>query len=132
VGVTRNANSALQALVPLEPFAPSESVPLAPGDVLTLRFSTRIGTNPNGTKCAGHNNATGLRLYYDGATRQSRIDAEVSPSAATAYFLRSFGTTNTLDGQPPTGTAKFKDSPALNFSGGNAWKTIGDWRLTVP
>jgi hypothetical protein len=131
-GVTRNANSALQAVVPLAPLAPSESVPLAPGDVLTLRISTRIGTNPNGTKCAGHNNATGLRLYYDGATRQSRIDAVIAPAPATAYFLRSFGTANKLDVQPPSGTAKFKDSPAVNFSGGNAWKTIGDWTLSIP
>ena len=51
--------------------------PFATGDVLSLRVSTRIGTNPDGTKCAGpggsHNNALGLRLYYDAASRRLAV-----------------------------------------------------------
>jgi hypothetical protein len=128
-GVTRNPNNALDAIVH---FAAFSSVPLDSDDTLTLRLSTRIGTNPNDTKCPGHDNATGLRLYYDGATRQSRIGAELSPSAMTDYFLRSTGVTHVLSDQPPTGSTIFVDSPAVTFSGGNPWRTISEWTLTVP
>jgi hypothetical protein len=43
-------------------------------DVLTLRLTTRIGTNPNDTKCPGHSNATGLRVYFDGLDQASRFE----------------------------------------------------------
>jgi hypothetical protein len=101
-------------------------VPLAPGDALTLRFSTRIGTNATGAKCAGHNSATGLRLYYDGSTRPSGVDAHILPTALTTYFLRTVGPIHVLDVQAPSGTAQFKDSSAVNFSGGNLWRTIAE------
>ena len=131
-GVTRNANSALAIGVPFEPLAQSESVPLAPGDALTMRLSTRIGTNANGTKCTGPNNATGLRLYYDGTTRPSGVGVEILPAELATYFLHTVGTTHMLNRQSPAGAAKFKDSPAVNFLGGNVWKTIGEWTLVIP
>ena len=43
-------------------------------DVLTLRLLTRIGTNPNDTKCPGHSSATGLRVYFDGLDQASRLE----------------------------------------------------------
>ena len=131
-GVTRNANSALAIGVPFEPLAQSESVPLARGDALTMRLSTRIGTNANGTKCTGPNNATGLRLYYDGTTRPSGVGAQILPAELATYFLHTVGTTHILNGQSPAGAAKFKDSPTVNFLGGNVWKTIGEWTLVIP
>ena len=73
-GVTRNADKAKEVTVPLSPIATGNVVA---GDVLSLKISTRIGTNPNGTKCAGHSNAVGLRLYYDGTTRPSRFGAAI-------------------------------------------------------
>jgi uncharacterized repeat protein (TIGR03803 family) len=129
IGVSRNPNQALEALVQLGEFG---AVPLESGDEVTIRLSTRIGTNPNGTKCGGHNNAAGLRLYYDGATRPSRVEAQLSPADMTDYFLHTAGPANLLDDQAPDGAAKFKDSPAVSFVGGNPWKAIGGWTLTVP
>src|SRR6185369_7794433 len=46
-GVTRNASLAKEAIVAFDAF---DSEPVASGDVLALRISTRIGTNPDGTK----------------------------------------------------------------------------------
>jgi hypothetical protein len=43
---------------------------------LGLRVSARIGTPESvGGRCAGHAAATGLRLYYDAASRDSHFDA---------------------------------------------------------
>ena len=75
-GVTRNASLAKEAVVAFDAFS---SVPVATGDVLALNVSTRIGTNPDDTKCAGHNSATGLRLYYDSTNRPSRFDTTITP-----------------------------------------------------
>jgi len=69
-----------QAKVVVVPF--SQLVPDAfdgTADVLSLRLQTRIGTNPDGTKCAGpggsHNNAVGLRVYFDSVSRNARFGA---------------------------------------------------------
>ena len=50
-----------------------DEVKLAPTDTLSLRISTRIGTDGTGRFCGGHANATGLRFYFDAVDRQSRI-----------------------------------------------------------
>ncbi|MDF0643088.1 MAG: IPT/TIG domain-containing protein [Nitrospira sp.] len=72
-GIVRNANQAKEATVAFG------SVPSTPfdgtTDQLAIKISTRIGTNPNDTKCPGHNNAVGLRLYFDAVSRQARFDA---------------------------------------------------------
>jgi len=72
-GIVRNANQAKEATVAFG------SVPSTPfdgtTDQLSIRISTRIGTNPDDTQCPGHNNAVGLRLYFDAANRQARFDA---------------------------------------------------------
>jgi hypothetical protein len=144
-GVTRNPNLATEVVVPWDPttFAPDAQLP---GDVLTLQVSTRIGTDPDNTRCTGpggsHNNAVGLRLYYDAASRASRFDATLSPNANADWYLRSDGkpcanvesagvTNRRLDTAGPTDpVAKCKDSAAVNFSGGNPFKVIGSWSVT--
>jgi hypothetical protein len=128
-GVTRNPARALEAVVAFDPFVP---IALGPGDEVSVKLSTRIGTNPNGTKCPGHNNAVGLRLYYDGAERPSRINATIAPDPPADYFLRTTSS-DVLDPIPPTASSpQFKDSPSLNFAGGNPWKDVGMWSRTMP
>lgn len=129
VGVTRNPNNALEALVPFDPFVP---VTYNAGDVMSLKVLTRIGTNRNDTKCAGHNSAVGLRLYYDSVQRQSRFAAQLSPDPLKDFFLHTQGSNDVLDDVAPTGTtALFRDSAPVNFASGNAWKTIGAWSRTI-
>ena len=87
-----------EVLVPWNAFDP---VPLAPGDVLAIRFSARVGTNPDDSKCtgpeatvlddegvttSGHSHSQPIfhapvkaRLYYDAEQRPSRFDITVSP-----------------------------------------------------
>ncbi len=127
-GLARNAADAKEAVVPFGSFPP---VSFASGDVLALRVSTRIGTNPNETRCTGpggnHTNAAGLRLYYDAANRPSRFEATIAPDPNRALYLRSDGALNAT--APAAGTAKTKDSGGVNFAGGNPFSTIGTWSL---
>ena len=141
-GVTRNPSLATEAVVPWDAF---ENVPTSPGDTLSLRLSTRIGTNPNNTKCAGpggsRSSAVGLRLYYDSATRPSAFGATIVPDPSQALYLHSNGnacannestgvTNRLLDFTAPSAaSAKCKDSAAVKFAGGNAWTAIGTWSL---
>jgi hypothetical protein len=132
-GVTRNPDQARQVMVSFDPFAP---VGLASGNMLSLKVLTRIGTNPNGTKCSGpggsHNNAVGLRLYYDAVSRSSQFGAQINSNSPTATFLHSGGN-DFLDNAAPNATsAKFKDSPGVNFNNGNLWQAIGTWSMTLP
>jgi hypothetical protein len=69
-GVARNPNDAKEITVPFGLFP---ATPFNGSDVLSLKVSTRIGTNPDGSKCAGHNNATGLREYFDSIDRPSNF-----------------------------------------------------------
>ena len=58
-GVTRPAATAKEVAVPFSGFS---AVPFnGTSDQLSLKVWTRIGTNPDNTKCAGHSNAVGLR-----------------------------------------------------------------------
>src|SRR6185436_932153 len=56
-------------------------------------------------------------------------------SPAVNLFLHGSGATANpatlfLNASTPTGgTAYYKDSAALNFAGGNAWKEIGSWAV---
>jgi hypothetical protein len=70
-GVTRNANSAMPVTVAFDPFP---ATALTGADVLGVKVLTRIGTNPDGSSCGGHSNATGLRLYFDSTNRPSSFD----------------------------------------------------------
>jgi hypothetical protein len=133
-GVTRNPSKAKEISVE---FAFLSDGGLTSGDLLSLTVLTRIGTNPDNTKCAGpggsHANAVGLRLYHDSTNRPSRFGAEITPDPLTEFFLHSTGTDFFLDAAPPTAvSAQFKDSSAVNFTGGNPWKEIRTWRMTLP
>ena len=66
-GVTRNPALAKEILVDFPSLAP----PSGDGEFI-LELAARIGT-PQST-CGGHTGATGLRLYYDAANRDSRFD----------------------------------------------------------
>ncbi|MGH7752225.1 MAG: Kelch repeat-containing protein, partial [Gemmatimonadales bacterium] len=70
-GVIRDPNLAKEVTAAFAPFA----TPTFNGtsDQLSLKIWTRIGTNPDNTKCPGHNNAVGLRLYFDATTRSARF-----------------------------------------------------------
>lgn len=72
-GVTRNPNDAKEAIVSFDPFSPLTFN--GAGDVLTMKVLTRIGTDGAGGSCGGHSNAVGLRLYFDGTPRPSRLQA---------------------------------------------------------
>jgi len=128
-GVTRNPNKAKEIAVP---FGSISNGTFETGDELFLKISTRIGTNPDGTKCLGHSNAVGLRLYYDATSRPSRFGAELTPDPLQDFFLHSDGNDFLDDTAPTATTAKFKDSPTVNFAGGNPWKVIGTWSMTLP
>ena len=84
--ITRNPSLAKEVTVSLGAFAPV----LFDGstDVLSLRLSTRIGTTAAGAKCSGpggsHNNAVGLRLYFDADTRNSRVAVTMVPTCTAA------------------------------------------------
>ncbi len=76
-GITRNPALAKEVAVAFDPFSAVEFDGAT--DTLSLTLLTRIGTNPDDTKCIGpggsHNNARGLRLYFDAATRASQFGA---------------------------------------------------------
>jgi len=61
--ITRNPAMAKEAAVSFNPFSPVQFDGTTDG--LSLKVLTRIGTNADDTKCAGHANAVGLRLYFD-------------------------------------------------------------------
>lgn len=132
-GLTRNPSYAKEVTVPFGPVSNGDS---DLGDTLSLRALTRIGTNPDGSKCSGpggsHNNARGLRLYYDSPTRASGFAAEVSPDPLKDFFLHSSGTNYFLDDVSPTAAVKYKDSSGINFNNGNPWVEIGTWNMTLP
>ena len=104
-GVTRNPSNAKEVAVP---FGAISGGGLESGDIASLKILTRIGTNPNDTKCPGHNNAVGLRLYYDAVSRPSRFGAEITPDPLTELFLHSDRTAFFNDVTPSAGTANSK------------------------
>lgn len=127
-GVTRNPSMAKLVMIPVGNF----SGLFGSGDQFSVRVLTRIGTNPDGTKCSGpggsHSNAVGLRLYYDSVSQSSGITFGLSP-----YFMHLSGTNFFLDAQAPaTPSSKYQDSAGVNFLKGNPWKEIKTWRMIVP
>jgi hypothetical protein len=143
-GLTRNPTFARETNTA---FTLGSAVEFDPGDVLALRVSTRIGTNPDDTKCAGpggsHNSAIGLRLYYDSASRASHFDATITPGPNENLYLHSDGTpcpngdgdsklvtTRTLDNiAPVAANPRCKDSGVVKFTGGNPFSVVGTWSL---
>jgi hypothetical protein len=139
-GLKRTPSLATEVIVPWNNFNP---VDLNPGDTLAIRVSTRIGTNNDGSKCSGagasHNSAVGVRLYYDATSRDSHLGATINPDPGFNLSLRSDGgacgnsesagvTSRVLDHNAPTSSAaKCKDSASVTYSGGNAFKPVGQW-----
>jgi hypothetical protein len=80
-GVTRNEAQAKEATTAFGGFSPVSFN--GSSDRLAIKVLTRIGTNPDGSKCVGpggsHNNAIGLRLYFDATDRQSRFGVTATP-----------------------------------------------------
>lgn len=128
------------------PFAPVGIVPVVSGDVLAVRVSTRVGTNPDDSFCGGHNGTVGLRLYYDSAGYSSSVNLTIFPNPAQNLYLRSDGspcndagpessgvTSRTLNSVVPVATfanKKCKDAVNFMFAGGNPFTVIGT--LPVP
>lgn len=54
---------------------------------------------------------------------QATVDTYLHGSGGTANPPTLFLTTTA----PTTATAKSKDSPSINFTGGNAWQLVGTW-----
>jgi hypothetical protein len=128
--ITRNPAKALDVSIP---FGPASSESIGSGDTMTLKLLTRVGTNLDGTKCLGHNNAVGLRLYYDAVTRPSRL-APMSPGAGgTDLFLHAIGSQFFLDDVAPgRAQPQSRDSGPVSFAGGNSWVEIGVWSRVIP
>ena len=119
----------------------------ASGDVLRVRVSTRVGTTPQGARCAGpggsHLSARGLRLYYDGAKVPSSLGLQLTPNALDDFYLDSNGgicadlpsptaTVFSLEETAPGATTpKCRDSGTVNFANGNPWQLIGTWSLPL-
>lgn len=128
--LTRDASQAKEVPIPIDA---GNGVSVPSGAVLSLKLSTRIGTNPDGTKCPGHSNAVGIRLYYDAVSRASGFRGDLTPGSAPAFFLHATGSTLLFNETAPTGaTALTRDSASVKFSGGNVWKEIGTWSRTAP
>lgn len=120
--VTRSPTQTVKAIVP---FGQISNGNLTSGDHISLKVSTRIGTNPDNTKCTGHNSAAGLRLYYDSVNQPAGFGAKLTLEQLRAYYLHVNGVLNTV--QPTLLPQVIIDSPAVNFAGGNPWKAIGTW-----
>ena len=85
-----------------------------------------------------HDSATGL-LVDDNVYWLLKVNVEFILShiptggvPTMLYLTGSGGTANpptlSLSADAPTGTtAKYQDSPAINFNGGNPWSTVGTW-----
>jgi hypothetical protein len=90
-----------------------------------------------------HNNAVGLRLYYDAASRASHFDATITPNPNQDLYLHSDGgvcpsgdgdspgvTTRCLNNiAPVAANPRCKNSGAVNFAGGNPFSLVGTWSL---
>src|SRR5262249_38956590 len=129
-GITKNPSKALELAVPFGPVAANT---LQPGDVLAFDVLTRIGTNPDGSRCGGHKSAMGLRLYYDAVSPPSQLGGQIAPGPLLPYYLHANATSFFFDTTAPVAaTPKQKDSAPITFAGGNPWKSVGTWSRTVP
>ena len=142
-GLSSDPTAATDVAVPWGSFP---AVPLAVGDVLSLRLSARVGTNGDGTPCTTHVDADGLRLYYDAVTRNSSFFAVITPTSSIISLHGSSPCSggscgaNSCAGDTPTGLMLLdqtptasdptcQDSGGMHAGGGNAWSAFGTWQL---
>lgn len=112
-GITRNANQAKEAVLTFGAFTP---LSLNSGDVISIKVSTRVGTNGSGSHCGGHSNAVGLRLYFDSASRASKFGiltatASNSSPLASDPFQASI---SLVSGPKPNGMRLAPDAPVFS------------------
>jgi hypothetical protein len=136
--LSRSPHAARELVVPWDAFAPPT---LHVGDVLGLRVSARIGTNPDGTQCrAGRQHdagiASGLRVYFDANDEPSRFAASITPDPSVDLYLRGASCNKPdvpalrlSESAPTEGQASCDDSGPLQYAGGNAWTDVGTWQL---
>jgi hypothetical protein len=143
-GLTRNPALARRVEVTLAPFDPVDT---GAGDVLAVTLLVRIGTDGSGTRCGGrgasHTSAVGVRAYFDSTKRASGITLTQGDGPGD-LFLRASGPACAgkpsprnadfaLDDDAPTADrAKCRDSAVVKLGGGNSWKPIGSWSITLP
>lgn len=90
-GVTRNPSLAREVTVDFGAITLNQ---FAAGDVLSIRILTKVADN------GGHNNAVGLRLYYDAVSRASRFGAAFGFSPAKLVVMSVNGGANPVAGVP--------------------------------
>ena len=89
-GVTRNASLAKEVVLVFGAIAVNQ---FAAGDVLSLRVLAKVAGS------GGHNNAAGVRMYYDAAGRSSRFGAIFgSPAPAKLVIVAVNGGANPVAG----------------------------------
>src|SRR5438445_1620258 len=126
-GITRNPASALEATAAFGSFAPAPFNGTTDG--LSLKVSSRIGTNPDNTKCAGHNNAVGLRLYFDATSRQARFGPTIGSPNPVPTTLTPNPLTITVGA---TGTLAATLSPTPTTAGTLSASSANTGVATVP
>jgi len=126
-GITTNPASAAETLVAFGSFASASLNGTT--DTVSVKLWTRIGTNPDNTKCAGHNNAVGLRLYFDATTRAARLGFTLAPPDPTPSALTPNPLTITTGA---TGTLTATIAPAPSGDGTLSVSSANTSVATVP
>jgi len=118
---------------------------LVSGDVLSMRVSARIGTNPDDSSCGGHVSAVGLRFFYDSVADPSQIAITINPDPTQTLYFHSNGTTcgnslgessgvtaRTLSNVAPNAASpRCKEVGAMSRNNGNPWTLFSTWSLAA-
>ena len=126
-GVTRKASQAKEVTATFGSFTPVSLN--GSTDTLSLKIWTRIGTNSDNTKCGGHSNAVGLRLYFDAAIRPARFGAKIGSPKPVPTTLTPNPLTITVGA---TGTLTATLSPAPTSAGTVTVSSNNTGVATVP
>jgi len=70
--VVLNPAQAKQITISLSPLT-FEDFRFDPPAELQMKLSTRVGTNPDNSSCGGKSQSSGLRMYFDSTTRDSKF-----------------------------------------------------------